>query len=1058
MSKKQQRHSSSKPSQKPHTHKTKGETHFQSGFNGFWGCMAFGWAYDSHQPLSEVPIRIVIDGTHVVEGVADQPSPALAGRVAGQHAFRINLPEEFFKGAKHEIRAYFGENGDELERSPQYSGSGHFDGHFDGIYGCVAQGWACERVLAPTTTDVEIYCDNVLTGTSCANHRRLDLHAFRVPSCQCGFRQPMPAPILDGSEHLVEIRAGGVRLLGGPITFRTQFAGWLDIVTPTYIEGWISDLAHPDQPLQLDVCVDGVLVKTITADIYRSDAADTSGSPRCGFSADLPAEQISNHQTVGLLIAGTQKHVLKTPIFVWKRDQAIGAVQAAVSSLLSIRNTGHSLAPSEITLVRCTVFAPVLEALRQQGPNFQHLTVDIPAFAPAAARLPADIDPVVDAIIPVYRDRAMTIECIESLLRSSNQVPMEIIVIDDCSPDPDLSTDLLEYNDRGLITLIRNPQNLGFVQSVNRGMQLHPDRDIVIVNSDTILPVGFLDRMHAAAYLDRNIATVTPLSNNATICSYPLMNVENSIPSDTTSAELDHLCREFNAGLIFDMPTGIGFCMYIRRNALDEIGGLDEKSFGHGYGEENDWCFKASAVGWRHIAASDIFVEHAGGRSFGPSKTTLIEEHLKILDKRYPDYRESVHKFIMADPIRRARRNLDMVRLRRYASQYVLFVIHGIGGGVAAHCSDLEQLWKRAGMKVLLLESEPGEWARLTVSGIDVMMRYHLPSERSTLNEDLIQLGIWHIHFHHILGFHESILELPAALGSVAYDVTLHDYLTICPRMNCIDESGLYCGNPPVDACERCIQLNGTYPGFGFTEMYERIGSMSAWRGLFKDHLARARKVFVPSMDIKRRITQQLGLTGIDVRTHPERVIHFVPPRLPEGPLHVAVIGGLGPHKGFNILRRCALAAYKDGAAITFTVFGNTCDDQALAKIPNVELVGRYERSALPGILAQRNCRVAAFFSVWPETFCYALSEALSAGLYPVAFDLGAPADRIRELGWGKILPLWCEPKEINRALLEADQERERNIKPLSLGYEYKDILTDYYELSQPQQNACEKG
>lgn len=92
---------------------------------------------------------------------------------------------------------------------------------------------------------------------------------------------------------------------------------------------------------------------------------------------------------------------------------------------------------------------------------------------------------VVDVIIPIYRGLTETQRCLNSVLAFPQKIAHEIVAIDDCSPEPELSAYLRELAETGAITLLENPVNMGFVNTVNRGMTLHPDRDVVLLNSDT---------------------------------------------------------------------------------------------------------------------------------------------------------------------------------------------------------------------------------------------------------------------------------------------------------------------------------------------------------------------------------------------------------------------------------------------------------------------------------------------------------------------------------------------------------------------------------------------
>lgn len=112
--------------------------------------------------------------------------------------------------------------------------------------------------------------------------------------------------------------------------------------------------------------------------------------------------------------------------------------------------------------------------------------------------------------------------------------------------------------------------------------------------------------------------------------------------------------------------------MYLRRAALDEIGDFDEAAFGRGYGEENDWCMRASAAGWRHLLCGDLFVFHAGGASFGQDAKDLQASAMAVLESRYPDYNREVAEFVERDPIEPLRFAIDQARTSAGEGEAVL--------------------------------------------------------------------------------------------------------------------------------------------------------------------------------------------------------------------------------------------------------------------------------------------------------------------------------------------------------------------------------------------------
>lgn len=270
---------------------------------------------------------------------------------------------------------------------------------------------------------------------------------------------------------------------------------------------------------------------------------------------------------------------------------------------------------------------------------------------------------MIDVIIPVYGGVEQTRRCIASVLTHKQSAAHEVVVIDDASPEPAIVGYLDDLAREGRISLHRNESNLGFVRSVNRGMALHGDRDVVLLNSDTEVANDWLDRLRAAACSRSRIATATPFANNATICSYPFEGWSGGVPGTLGLAQVDRLFATANAGRTVELPTAIGFCMYIRRACLDQLGLFDAERFGRGYGEENDFCMRALKAGWRHVLAADVFLYHEGSVSFSEERFELIKAATTALLSVHPEYTSRVHEFIKADPAAELRAAVDNARV-----------------------------------------------------------------------------------------------------------------------------------------------------------------------------------------------------------------------------------------------------------------------------------------------------------------------------------------------------------------------------------------------------------
>jgi GT2 family glycosyltransferase len=253
-----------------------------------------------------------------------------------------------------------------------------------------------------------------------------------------------------------------------------------------------------------------------------------------------------------------------------------------------------------------------------------------------------------DVIVPIYNAAAMVADALRSLSRTL-QSGDHVILIDDASTDPAIAglMDGFKASAAFEVSTLRNERNLGFVRTVNRGMALSA-RDVVLLNSDTVVTPGWLARIIEAAASDARIATVTPFSNNAEICSFPQFCKPNPEPDDA-----DALARVLASGpgSYPDLPTAVGFCMFIRRAALVQLGDFDAATFGRGYGEENDFCLRAAAHGWRNVLCDRAYVVHRGGASFALTGERPGGEALSRLIARYPRYNAQVAEFIHADPL-----------------------------------------------------------------------------------------------------------------------------------------------------------------------------------------------------------------------------------------------------------------------------------------------------------------------------------------------------------------------------------------------------------------------
>lgn len=621
--------------------------------------------------------------------------------------------------------------------------------------------------------------------------------------------------------------------------------------------------------------------------------------------------------------------------------------------------------------------------------------------------------PPIDVIIPVYRSLDETRACLESIWAYPQSCQMNLIVINDCSPEPELVIYLNTIALEKEMILLHNEENLGFVGTVNRGMALNPTHDVLLLNSDTEVTNNWLEKIQKAAYATDKVGSVTPFSNNATICSYPRFCEDNPLPTGWTLAEIDQLCAQVNAGKTVEVPTGVGFCMYIRRDCLNEVGLFDVAHFGKGYGEENDFCMRASYQGWKNLFLLDTFVHHKGGVSFGDSQNPRKQKAMEVLRELHPQYDMLVLKHIQKDPARSARFALDMARLQTRPT--ILFVNHNRGGGTLRHVHEFDRPEFAAKFNLVMLSSGRNGQAEISfLSQYDTLKIYFkIARDYEVFIDFLKKIHVKRIHYHHTLDHHPLIWTLGEIVGC-AFDVTLHDYYFICPQISLTNEKGQYCLEKGEKDCEICLKKN----------MAPQNITIQKWRQEGHHFLQKAERIFCPSRDVHGRMTRYFPdlakklhfVYHLDYFDFEKEISRVIPSRLAEkNVLKIVVLGALSPIKGADILEATALLAKKMQAPVEFHLLGYGY--RHLVQSPKAALIvhGPYEEAFLAEKINAIQPHLVWFPALWPETYSYTLSASFALHLPVVCTNLGAFAERVSGRPWSWVCPwdwtatMWLE-------------------------------------------------
>jgi GT2 family glycosyltransferase/glycosyltransferase involved in cell wall biosynthesis len=625
-------------------------------------------------------------------------------------------------------------------------------------------------------------------------------------------------------------------------------------------------------------------------------------------------------------------------------------------------------------------------------------------------------------VIPVHNGTRVALACLASVM-SSGLTQARILVVDDGSTDPELVAELNRLAKRRDIALLRHPVAQGFTVSANAGMRAARGRDVVLLNSDTLVPPGWLGRLRDAAYSATDIGTVTPLSNDATILSYPGDAGTNPIPDQSATNRLDRLAERANDGAVIDIPVGVGFCLFLRRDCLNAAGSFRHDVFAQGYGEENDLCLRARMLGWRNVALTGLFVGHMGGTSFGSDAVHLRARNGRILEQLHPGQQALIEACIARDPLEEPRRRIDLLRWRaalRPRQESAILITHDHGGGVEARVAAAARDHEAAGRRAIVLrpaETSSREVAIAVHDGVAddfCNLVYAMPRELPALLRLLRSSRPAALEVHHFLHQPSAIYDLIAMLG-VPYEVHVHDYAWFCPRLSLVGTHRRYCGEPDQHECEACVEDSGSI-------LKEDIG-VAALRRRSAAFLAAAQRVVVPSVDTGQRMKRHFaGLDPVFI-PHEDDGLLSPPARsrpAPNGVARVCVVGAIGMHKGYDVLLACARDAARRNLGLEFVVVGHTTDDARMMATGRVFITGRFEPAEAVGLIAAQQASLGFVASIWPETWCLSLGDIWRAGLRVAAFDIGAPAERIKRSGYGILLPLGLSPGAINNVLIAA--------------------------------------
>ncbi len=631
----------------------------------------------------------------------------------------------------------------------------------------------------------------------------------------------------------------------------------------------------------------------------------------------------------------------------------------------------------------------------------------------------------VDIIIPIFNAYVYVKDCVESVLKYSNLSKNRLILINDESSEKELIDYLnnLEKKKINNLFIINNPQNLGFVRSVNIGMMFGKKNDVILLNSDTLVTKNWIEKMRTCAYSSDSIATVTPLSNNATICSVPNFVEDNLIPNGFDIDSFADLVSTKSLRLYPQLPTAHGFCMFIKRDILDVFGFFNSDLFGKGYGEENEFCLRVEKHGYKNVLDDATFIYHSGSASFSDeARINKIKNNIKIIENLYPGYQLRINTFVKTNPLKSIHDNINFwiknKNLFFKNKKRILFVMHyepSIGGiGINSNqicgcCSDEFDFYlftTNSKGEVIIKAREKREW--VTIWGFK--NKY---SDLNSFKNDEIEnifdatieyLKIDVVHFQHLMGLPLSLLTIPKS-KNIKSILSLHDYYLIS-------------SSPQYIGCEDLVKFkftsNGVKDGKKLLEShYSFKNNESCKNDIYRLECLKkyfesidltispskyVRDLYCTVMDIKKSkiIIQEHGISikkSLNVVSNDKKIV-------------IAFLGVASHHKGFEDF--VLLIQKSREKKIKWLMVGyisqewmSYLNNNNILEKFDVELTGTYDLNLVQKVLFENKVDLIVLPSIFPETYSYTLSEAIQSNIPVITRDIGALGDRVKSNNYG---------------------------------------------------------
>lgn len=327
---------------------------------------------------------------------------------------------------------------------------------------------------------------------------------------------------------------------------------------------------------------------------------------------------------------------------------------------------------------------------------------------------------------------------------------------------------------------------------------------------------------------------------------------------------------------------------------------------------------------------------------------------------------------------------------------------------------------------------------KFPVGPVPTFQQFHDKTLAETYRQILAAFSIDLVHVHHMIDLSFDVFTVARDMG-IPLLLTLHDYYYICPTIKLLENGETYCGGCGKN-CAACLQDQLGYA--------EQTNYLPVWREKCREMLALCDGLIIPSEAAKAvytgvypELAEKIRVIGHGMDDLSRPAPEDPAPQPPKTRKRIAFLGGLNPEKGsriaYDLIR-------KSGNAYDWYLIGGIRDPNLFAlDRKNVHKTDWYAREEVCNLLRQHQIDLVCIFSIWPETFCYTLSEAELAGVPVLAADMGALGERIRREQTGWLMDLDTPPKAVLQRIKEifADDQNYTETRDRVTAFRHKTLL-----------------